>query len=92
MLSKKLHPYQCKGIVITILFALLSWTAVDAQPNVAVDLSLDEEDVRILGAGAGELAGYSLATGDINADGFDDIVIGARESSPGGRFIAGAVY
>ncbi|MCI0589535.1 MAG: VCBS repeat-containing protein [Planctomycetes bacterium] len=34
----------------------------------------------------------SVATGDVNGDGFDDVVVGAGDASPGGIFQAGAVF
>ena len=45
------------------------------------------------GAVAGEGAGFSLASaGDINGDGFDDVVIGAPSADPGGKTDAGTTY
>src|SRR5690606_9693372 len=48
---------------------------------------------RITGAAPGDFAGYSVAAaGDVNDDGFADIIIGAPYSSPDGRINAGASY
>lgn len=49
--------------------------------------------VRILGAQAGDLAGFALAhAGDLNNDAHDDIVIGAPGASPDGKLAAGKAY
>mgnify|MGYP001559265909 CR=1 FL=1 len=40
-------------------------------------------DISIYGANKGDMAGYSIAIGDINKDGFADIIIGAPGSDKG---------
>lgn len=49
--------------------------------------------MKIIGAAASELSGYWVnIAGDVNGDGFDDIVIGAIHASPFGRTDAGTTY
>ncbi|MEO1524153.1 MAG: YHYH protein [Planctomycetota bacterium] len=49
--------------------------------------------IRFVGADAGDQIGVSIGGGgDINGDGFDDIVIGAPAVDPNGRTDAGAAY
>lgn len=48
--------------------------------------------LKITGYAQGDRFGRSIASGDINNDGYDDIIIGAYTASPNGRIQAGAVY
>ncbi|MGB1890767.1 MAG: integrin alpha, partial [Candidatus Latescibacterota bacterium] len=57
-----------------------------------VDLAQGQEDVRITGAAQGDRAGTAVTSGDLNGDGFDDLIIGAPNVDPGNRAVAGAVY
>jgi len=56
--------------------------------------SLDGENgFAILGVSNGDYSGNPVAAaGDVNGDGFDDLVIGAIGASPGGAAYAGAAY
>ena len=48
---------------------------------------------RLDGIDAGDRSGFSVASaGDVNGDGFDDLVIGAYRASPDGRMEAGETY
>jgi len=55
-------------------------------------IDLGSVEYRFVGEGASAQAGYSVAfAGDVNADGFDDVVIGARNESSYAKH-GGAVY
>ena len=48
---------------------------------------------RLTGVAPGDLNGVSASTaGDLNGDGFDDIIIGANQAGPGGKIYAGESY
>ena len=57
-----------------------------------IDTAAGEQDVTILGAAAGDVMGVSSAAGDVNGDGYDDILLGAHHAAPGGKTEAGEAY
>lgn len=58
-----------------------------------LDLASGRQDVTIFGASDGDNLGFVVASGDINGDRIDDILVGARFVSPdGGRSYAGEAY
>jgi len=59
----------------------------------AVDLAEGEQGLTIVGAAGGDNLGFSLATGDVNDDGRDDLLMGAPFAKPlAGRGELGAAY
>ena len=64
------------------------------SPLSTLDLSTESADITIWGADAGDWVGYSVASGDIIGDCFDDIIIGADSADPGDppRDKAGETY
>ena len=63
-------------------------------PEVVFVQTLDEsEGFRLDGVAAGDQAGFSVSSaGDVNGDGIDDLLVGARQGDPGGRGQAGAAH
>ena len=63
-------------------------------PSVLPLASLDGSNgFRMDGVAAGDFSGISVADiGDINADGIDDLVVGASRADPGGEASAGSSY
>ena len=70
--------------------------ALLGRPDLAgaIDLSLDEANLSLFGAEAGDELGFALAAGDINGDGKDDILIGAllADGPDNAREDAGEAY
>ena len=63
-----------------------------ALAQETIDLATDAELI-IQGAAAIDLSGDSVSSaGDVNGDGLDDLIIGARRADPNGRNYAGASY
>jgi hypothetical protein len=59
---------------------------------VSSDLFLDSEALELTGGARGDYAGWSVgAAGDVNADGYDDVLVGAVAEDSGGTS-AGAAY
>ena len=57
------------------------------------DYPLEEPDVRFIGENYNDRAGYYAATaGDVNGDGYDDLLITAVGDDEGGGFRAGQTY
>lgn len=50
-----------------------------------IDLAVDEPGLRILGALPGDTLGFGVASGDINGDGVDDVIVGAPGSNGAGN-------
>ncbi|MDH5406056.1 MAG: hypothetical protein OEX80_05905 [Candidatus Aminicenantes bacterium] len=62
-----------------------------ASPTT-IDLSTDSADITICGDLYGDSVGLAVASGDVNADGYDDVIIGTSTPSPGGRANARETY
>jgi len=63
-----------------------------ASPATTIDLNTKSADMTIYGAATYDYSGSAVASGDVNDDGYDDIIIGAYGADPGGRNYCGEVY
>jgi len=59
---------------------------------LTIDLNSVSANVTIFGDDAGDQSSFSLATGDVNNDGFADVIIGAQLADPAGGSNAGEIY
>ena len=58
----------------------------------AKDLADDAPDLTVYGELAADNAGFTVAAGDVNGDGIDDVLVGGRFASAGGKVGVGKVY
>jgi hypothetical protein len=75
---------------VSVVFGKADWSA-----TAVVDLgALNGHDgFRLDGTAGGDNAGRAVAgAGDVNGDGYDDVILGAYRANPGGVVDAGAAY
>lgn len=90
--SKKrdfLHLLLAIALGVSILLAQ-GLASPMAQAGTTIELT--NADITFDGVQGGDNAGWSVAKGDVNGDGFEDIIIGAPNADPGGRSSAGQSY
>lgn len=91
MRPPRLFTYSLTGAGALALGAALALGVLPQQTGT-VDL-LTEANITIRGPEASSEAGKAVAgAGDVNNDGIDDVIIGARYADPLGRSNAGAAY
>jgi len=54
--------------------------------------SASSASITVNGTNAGDGLSYQIASGDVNGDGYDDLIIGAYGADPNGQSAAGQVY
>lgn len=80
------------SIAVGILLTSLVASPLSSAESSLIDLR-EDADVVIRGARSGDQAGVAVApAGDVNGDGFDDVVIGARYSTTRNGKKAGRAY
>jgi hypothetical protein len=62
-----------------------------ATPPREIDLA-QGAPLTLRGEAPGDNLGFTVAAGDVNGDGIDDVLVGARFASEGGRLSLGKVY
>lgn len=78
-----------------IAVAVVTAAAIRSEASPPIQLSTvgSGTGLSIGGIDDGDLSGRSVSSaGDVNGDGLDDVIIGAREGDPGGRTNAGESY
>ena len=82
------------GVDINVVVGVDEETVVSMPPDVIRLADLDGTNgFRLDGIDPSDLSGFSFAgAGDINGDGFDDLIIGASGGDPGGNQNAGETY
>jgi hypothetical protein len=76
------------------VYVMFGSTTLGAEGKVDMATFQSGSDgFRIIGAGAGDAFGETVAGGgDVNGDGYDDVLAGSQYHNPGGRSEAGAVW
>ena len=82
---------------VNCLAVSLFMVLIFALPGVlcgqrVVDLDKVWGDMRVLGDDENDISGYAVASGDINGDGYMDVIIGAPYASSPQQFIVGETY
>jgi len=76
---------RCNAGVVYVIFG-------SSNPPSTMDVSTQTADVTVYGNKSGDNSGNAVSSGDINGDGYDDIIIGAFEADPPGGYEAGETY
>lgn len=75
-----------------ILAATVAASFILLRAEANLDLNVTPADVTVSGDDSGDTSGEDVATGDINGDTIEDLIIGAPEADPPGGSRAGETY
>lgn len=81
-----------RKILMGFLFCILPVQLTYTQFPALIDLGNFQEDVRLISSQEDVLLGRDLATGDLNNDGFDDLIMGGYGASGPDGLGVGNVY
>ena len=81
----------CRRLVVGLVVCGLAWSGAAGDIDLA-SLAASAGH-RVDGAAAGDDCGYSVSTaGDVNGDGYADLIVGARYADNNGRADSGSAY
>jgi len=73
--------------------AYVIYGAAGGSDDILLGALSPDQGFRILGVATGDYAGGSVSSaGDVNGDGIDDLIVGARFADPSGQYDAGESY
>jgi hypothetical protein len=93
--NKAMRALRDTGMLLPLVVGVVVLVCAEwgyAQTNTTIDLGAGNGDVRLLGGGANDETGAAVIVGDLDGDGYAEMIISASRASPGGRYRAGKIY
>ena len=78
-------------LLISVVVGLSAVPLANAAPSLIFELDI-ERGVTVNGIDASDYSNNGIATGDVNDDGVQDLIVGAYGADPAGRTSAGETY